>query len=38
MERLFHHWHVFHRPFVWVMFLVIAVHVAVALLFGYTGV
>jgi hypothetical protein len=38
MERLFHHWHVFHRPFVWIMFLVIAVHVAVALLFGYTGV
>ncbi len=38
MERLFHHWHVLHRPFVWIMFLVVAVHVGVAVLFGYSGI
>ncbi|MEW6749842.1 MAG: hypothetical protein AB1505_02565 [Candidatus Latescibacterota bacterium] len=38
MERVFHYWHVFHRPFAWVMFLIVAVHVAVTLFFGYTWV
>ncbi|MGZ5441190.1 MAG: hypothetical protein ACXW4P_03690 [Thermoanaerobaculia bacterium] len=34
-RRLFQLWHVFHRPFVWVMFLVFFVHLGVALYFGY---
>lgn len=36
-KRLFHLWHVFHRPFVYVMFAIAAVHVGVALYFGYAG-
>lgn len=34
-RRLFQLWHVFHRPLVWVMFLVLIVHVSVAIYFGY---
>jgi hypothetical protein len=36
MERLFHYWHVFHRPFIWILFIVVAIHVGVALFLGYT--
>jgi len=36
MEQLFRYWHVLHRPFVWILFIIAAVHVGVALLFGYT--
>lgn len=36
-KRLFHLWHVFHRPFVYVMLAIAALHVAVALYFGYAG-
>ena len=35
-RRLFQLWHVFHRPFVWVMFFVFFIHLGVALYFGYT--
>ena len=35
LQRLFHHWHVFHKPFAVLMYLFMAVHVAVALLTGY---
>ncbi len=35
-KKLFQLWHVFHRPFVWVMFLVFLVHLSVAVYFGYT--
>ncbi len=35
-RRLFQAWHVFHKPLVWVMFVILAVHVAVAIYFGYT--
>jgi hypothetical protein len=38
MDPFFRYWHVLHRPFVWIMFAIVAVHIAVALLFGYTGV
>jgi len=38
MDQFFRYWHVLHRPFVWVMFAIIAVHVGVALLFGYAWV
>jgi hypothetical protein len=34
-RRLFEMWHVFHRPLVWVLFLVFSVHLAVAIYFGY---
>ena len=35
MHRLFHHWHVVHRPFAVVMYLFVLVHVTVASLTGY---
>ena len=35
-RKLFQIWHVFHRPLVWVMFLILFVHVAVAIWLGYT--
>ncbi len=34
-QRLFAYWHVFHRPFTILAFVVIAVHVAVAVYMGY---
>ncbi len=34
VQSLFHHWHVFHRPFATVMYVVMLVHIAVALAFG----
>lgn len=37
MEQIFHYWHVLHRPFVYIMFLIAAVHVGVAYWLGYTG-
>lgn len=36
VRKAFHIWHVFHRPFVWVMFLIFFVHLGVAIYFGYT--
>lgn len=35
-QRLFHYWHVFHLPLTVVMFVILAVHVTVAVMFGYT--
>jgi hypothetical protein len=37
MERVFHYWHVLHRPFVWIMFLIAALHIGVAWWLGYRG-
>lgn len=34
-RRLFHLWHVIHLPFTIVMFVILAVHVGVAVVFGY---
>ena len=34
-QRLFHYWHVLHLPLAIVMFLILALHVAVAVTFGY---
>ena len=34
-RELFQIWHVFHRPFVWVMFFIFFIHLGVALYFGY---
>jgi hypothetical protein len=35
-RRLFRYWHVIHLPLAIVMFVILAVHVTVAILFGYT--
>jgi hypothetical protein len=35
LHRLFHHWHVVHRPFAVVMYVFVLVHVAVASATGY---
>jgi hypothetical protein len=35
-QRAFRYWHAFHLPLALVMFLILGVHVAVALAFGYT--
>lgn len=35
LHRLFHHWHVIHRPFAVVVYLFVLVHIAVASLTGY---
>jgi hypothetical protein len=37
-QRLFRYWHVVHLPLATVMFVIVAVHVFVAVLFGYTWV
>jgi len=37
-QRLFRYWHLFHLPLTIVMFLILAVHVTVAILFGYAWV
>jgi hypothetical protein len=34
-HRLFRYWHVFHLPFAIVMFVILAVHIGVAVAFGY---
>jgi len=36
IRDLFHYWHVFHKPFAVIMLLVMMVHVAVAVMLGYT--
>jgi hypothetical protein len=35
-QRLFRYWHVLHLPLATVMFLVLAVHISVSIMFGYT--
>ncbi len=35
-KKIFHYWHVVHLPFTIVMFLILAIHITVAVLFGYT--
>ena len=35
-QRILHYWHVIHRPFAIVMFIILAIHIVVAALFGYT--
>jgi hypothetical protein len=37
-RKLLHHWHVFHKPFAIIMILIMFVHIAVAIAFGYTWV
>jgi hypothetical protein len=35
LQRLFHHWHVVHKPFAIVMYVFMVVHVVVASMTGY---
>ena len=37
-RKLFHYWHVIHKPFAYVMVIVVSIHIVVAVLFGYTWV
>jgi hypothetical protein len=36
MQKLFHYWHVIHKPFAVVMYLIMVIHVSVAIWLGYT--
>lgn len=36
LQKIFGYWHVFHIPLATIMFLILAVHIAVSILFGYT--
>jgi hypothetical protein len=36
VKQIFHYWHVVHLPFSLIMFLILLVHVAVTVAFGYT--
>jgi len=38
IQQLFHYWHVFHKPFAIIMYLIMFVHVGVAIWLGYTWV
>ena len=33
---MFHYWHVIHKPFAYVMLVVVIIHVGVSIAFGYT--
>lgn len=35
MKSVFHHWHVIHKPFAYVMVVIMFVHIIVTVLFGY---
>ena len=36
LKNIFHYWHIVHLPFTIIMFVILLIHVAVALSFGYT--
>lgn len=36
VQQLFHYWHVFHKPFAIIMYIIMFVHVGVAVWLGYT--
>lgn len=36
VHQLFHYWHVFHKPFAIIMYLIMLVHVGIAVWMGYT--
>jgi len=38
IQQLFHYWHVIHKPFAYVMLLIMLVHVIVAVVMGYSWV
>ena len=36
IHKLFHYWHVIHKPFAIIMYLIMIVHVAITVILGYT--
>ncbi len=36
VQQLFHYWHVFHKPFAIIMYLIMLVHVGISIWLGYT--
>ena len=36
LQKIFTYWHIFHIPLATIMFIILAVHVAVAIVFGFT--
>jgi len=36
VQTLFHYWHVFHKPFAIIMYIIMLVHVGIAIWLGYT--
>lgn len=36
VQQLFHYWHVFHKPFAIIMYLIMFIHVGIAVWLGYT--
>ena len=36
IQQLFHYWHVFHKPFAIIMYLIMFVHIGIAIWLGYT--
>jgi len=36
VHELFHYWHIIHKPFAFIMYIIMSVHVLVAVLLGYT--
>jgi hypothetical protein len=38
VQTLFHYWHVFHKPFAIIMYIIMLVHVGIAIWLGYTWV
>jgi len=35
-QKLFHYWHVIHRPFAYTMIVIMVIHTTLAITFGYT--
>lgn len=35
MSEMFHYWHVFHKPFAYIMLFIMVVHVGITVVFGY---
>lgn len=36
VQKLFHYWHVFHKPFAIIMYIIMFIHIGVAVWLGYT--
>ncbi len=36
VQRLFHYWHVFHKPFAIIMYLIMFIHIGIVVWLGYT--
>ena len=36
IHQVFHYWHIFHKPFAIIMYLIMLVHIAISIWLGYT--